>query len=327
MLGQTGAAIPTDAGSGEVLVLIVVVATDHVRCQLVFGQACRVTQWVGQRTGIVPQLVRRGHVGLDEARLVVCLGSTLQERHTDVVVLGDGLVVVDQVIEHPCHVLIRIVLGDVVALAVDRLLGIGNTKTIVLQFGTELYAVGQTVERLPDFSEIQLRVGRAVDTEVAALVGGIFQFVDRVLQRVVVSKRSCHHVAVFIVRHCPRNHAPHGAVVAARAGDTGCEVVAIVLVTVRGVHGDAHEEVAQRLDLDRGVHGEALERLSFLNAFLVEVAERAIGLYLIGASADAQRVLTGDAGLLCFAGPVVAAHELGMVDTADPSLVDVLPAC
>ena len=240
-------------------------------------------------------------------------------------VLGDGAVVVDQVVERPGHALIGTVLRHVVARTVDAVGGVGDAQTMILQLRSELYAVGESVKWLPDLSEVELCIGAAVDAEGAALVGGIFQFVDRILKCVVVREWCADGVSLFIIRYCPGDHCAHGTVVAAGTGDTLGKVVAIVLVAIAGIDGHAHGEVFQRLDLYAGVEGEAVETLSFLYALLIHIAKGGVSLDLVSATADAECVLAGDAGLLGLVGPVVAAHKLGMPGPVDPGLLNVFP--
>ena len=111
-------------------------------------------------------------------------------------VLGNRLVVVNQVIECPSHLIRRVVLSHVVAVAIDTISRIGDAQAIVLQFRTKLDAVLQALQWLPHLTEIKLSVCAAVDTEVGTLIGIILQLIDWVDDINVISPWIADIVAI-----------------------------------------------------------------------------------------------------------------------------------
>lgn len=231
-VSQLRGTIGTYTGCQHILICIGIVHASHVGSQLGLCQTGGILQWLAQRAGVPPQLLGTSHVRLDVAVLIVILGSTLQEGYTDTMVLGNGLVVVNQVIECPGYLVGWVVLSHVVAVAVDTVSSIGDAQTIVLQFRTKLDAVLQALQWLPYLTEIYLSVGAAVDAEVGTLVGIVFQLIDWVDDVHVVSPWVADIIALRIVRHGPWNHGIQGIVVIARTGYRLAVVVTVVLGSV-----------------------------------------------------------------------------------------------
>ena len=231
-VSQLRGTIGTYTGCQHILICIGIVHTSHVGSQLAFCQTGSILQWLAQRAGVPPQFVSTCHVRLDVAVLIVILGSTLQEGQADAMVLGNRLVVVNQVIERPSHLVGWVVLSHVVAVTVDTVSSIGDAQTIVLQFRTELDTVLQALQWLPHLTEIKLSICAAVDTEVGTLIGIILQLIDWVDDVHVVSPWVADIVALRIVRHGPWNHGFQGIVVIARTSYRLTVVVTVVLGSV-----------------------------------------------------------------------------------------------
>ena len=205
-ISQLRSTIGTYTGCQHILICIGIVHASHIGSQLSLSQSGSILQRLAQRAGVPPQLISTCHICLDVTILIMILGSTLQEGYTDTMVLGNGLVVVNQVIECPSHLIRWVVLSHVVAVAVDTVSRIGDAQAIVLEFRTKLDAVLQALQWLPHLTEIYLSVCAAVDTEVGTLVGIILQLINRVDDVNVVSPWITDIIAIRIVRHGPWNH-------------------------------------------------------------------------------------------------------------------------
>ena len=147
-------------------------------------------------------------------------------------VLGNGLVVVNQIIERPRHLIGWIVLSYVSAISIDTIGCIGNTQAIILEFRTKLNAILQTLQWLPHLAKVKLGICAAIDSEIGTLVGIILQFINRIDDVHIVIPRITYIVAVRIVRNCPWNHGVQCIIIITRSRYRLREVITIVLGTV-----------------------------------------------------------------------------------------------
>ena len=163
--------------------------------------------------------------------------------------ISNNLIIINNVIQCIGYALVGIVDHLVAACTVDTLSGVGCTGTVILKLRTELDAIGQTVEGLPDLAEVQLSVGTTVDTEVLTLVLSILELVDRVLD-VYITSRILDIGTILIVRNRPGQHTTQSVVVVTSTCGRLREAVAILLSTIRSVHRHTHGEVRQHLTLE-----------------------------------------------------------------------------
>ena len=142
-LGKLRRTIPTHRGREQIPVFEAIVTTNHVRSHLRLGKPRSICQRVSQRADIVPQLFCRSHIGLDVAGLIMIFRGTLQQSDAYAMLLGNGLVIIYKVVQSPCHPLIGIILGHIVAVTVDAVGRIRHAQPIILQFGAKLDAIRQ----------------------------------------------------------------------------------------------------------------------------------------------------------------------------------------